>query len=137
MKKLLALSLLLIICAFAICSCAGTPDTSSANKITYGEKYYRASDYEADDEEKFPYFVIYEDGYLDYVASKKTTRYKYEIVDESTLAYFFYSSTDLGEDTASNGVLVFSENVLMTKGGAVFVREGYINEELPNFGKYK
>ena len=134
MKKLLTLSLLLIICAFAICSCAGTPDTSSANKITYGEKYYRATEYEADDKENFPYFIIYEDGYLDYT-NFKTIRYKYEIVDESTLAYFFDSSTDLGTDTNDHGVLVYSENVLMTKSGVVFVREGYINEELPNFGK--
>ena len=135
MKKLLALLFLLVICAFAICSCADTPDTSSANKITYGEKYYRANDYKADDKGNFPYYIIYEDGYLDYVGSQETTKYKYEIVDESTLAYFFDSSTDLGADTDSNGVLVFSENVLMTKAGTVFVREGYINEELPNFGK--
>ena len=134
MKKLLALSLLLIICAFAICSCAGTPDTSSANKITYGEKYYRATEYEADDEENFPYFIIYEDGYLDYT-NFKTIRYKYEIVDESTLAYFFDSSTDEDATTNDHDVLVFSENVLMEKNGNVYVREGYINEELPNFGK--
>ena len=135
MKKLLALSLLLVICAFAICSCAGTPDTSSANKITYGEKYHMARDYEAEDEENFPYYIIYEDGYLDYIRKSTTTRYKYEIVDESTLAYFFDSSTDEFAKTNDHDVLVFSENVLMEKNGNVYVREGYINEELPNFGK--
>ena len=133
MKKLLALSLLFVICAFAICSCAGTPDTSSANKITYGEKYYRASNYDADAENHYQYFIIYDSGYLDYVTSEYTTRYKYEIVDESTLAYFFDSSTNEFAKTNDYDVLVFSENVLMEKNGNVYVREGYINEELPNF----
>ena len=135
MKKLLAISLLLIICTFVICSCAGTPDMSTVNKIIYGEKYHRARDYEADGEENFPYYIIYEDGYLEYTSASYTTRYKYEIVDESTLAYFFDSSTDEDAKTNDHDVLVFSENVLMEKNGTVFVREGYINEELPSFGK--
>ena len=134
MKKILAISLLIAFCTLAICSCVGTPDMSSVNKITYGERFYSAENYD-EDLSNHPYIIIYDDGFMDRVTSSRTIRYKYEIVDESTLAYFYFDSTGVNTDTNKHGIFAFSENVLLDKDGTVYVREGYVNEELPSFGK--
>lgn len=143
MKKFLAL-ILVILSLVAICSCSSAPDMSSVNKITYGEKYYMSDDCHKPEDER-RYYIIYDDGYMEFYCpygfygEKYTVRYKYDIVDESTLVHFYDSlvvhsgSKDITED--DTGMLLFSENVLMTKGGSIYVREGYINAELPNFGK--
>jgi len=141
MKKLLAL-LLVLLSLVAICSCSGTPDMSSVNKITYGEKYYMAADMDEPEEER-RYYAIYDDGYMDFYYAgdsyEYTVRYKYDVVDESTLVYFYDTlvvhsgSKDVKE--TDSGMLLFSENVLMTEDGTIYVREGYVSEELPNFGK--
>ena len=143
MKKFLAL-ILVILSLVAICSCSSAPDMSSVNKITYGEKYYMSDDCDKPEDER-RYYIIYDDGYMEYYCpdgyygEKYTVRYKYDIVDESTLVRFYDSlvvhsgSKDVTETVT--GMLLFSENVLMTKEGSIYVREGYINAELPNFGK--
>ena len=145
MKKILLL-ILALLCIVAICSCSNAPDLSSANIITYGEKYYRASDMDLDENER-RYFVIYDDGYLEYLdryyssgeKSEYIVRCKYEIIDESTLMYFYDSreiiTGDSGPSHDTNGLLMFSENVLYASNGTAYVRGSYANEELPNFGK--
>ena len=65
-------------------------------------------------------------------------------MDEGTIAYF-YNSIKIYEDdeatslddknrmTGNSGILLVSENVLSTTGGAIYVRQSYFEEKLPNF----
>ena len=155
MKKIL--SLLLILClASSLCACGATvQDASSANKLVYGEKYIR-TEYISEPEERQTYFIFEKDRLLyhfynsysssyDRRAIHYTVTYKYEIMDEGTLAYFFHSVTFHENHDNSlmsekqlqkqRGILLFSENVLYDNSNTLFVRESYAEKELPNFGK--
>ena len=128
-------------------------DTSSSNKIVFGEKYI-SEDSVSRPEDQQTYY-IFEDGLLkrhyysevDTLGGSKishyTRTYKYEIMDDGTLAYFFHSMTLHDDDTYNeartkdnvNGILLFSENVLSSPEGYLYIRESYIKSELPNFGE--
>ena len=148
MKKLIAL-LLVLVSLFLLCSCGGKkPDTSSANKITYGEKYiYKEHVARAETQQSY---IIFEDGLMKWhqysfyngEIDNRIISYKYEILDEGMLAYFFHSEQILeGKDKVrktalSSGTMVFSENVLRpveTTTADFYIRESYVENELPNF----
>ena len=154
MKKILSLFLILCL-ASSLCACGATmQDASSANKLVYGEKYILASTI-SEPEEQQVYFVFENDLLIYHVyyqysrddAYHYTATYKYEIMDEGTLAYFFHSVTFHEDHTApmtetslrnGSGILLFSENVLYANGDVsptLYVRESYAEKELPNFGK--
>ena len=155
MKKILSLFLILCL-ASSLCACGATvQDASSANKLVYGEKYIRA-DTISEPEEQQVYFVFEKDllinhEYYQYSVNAVchyTATYKYEIIDEGTLAYFFHSVTFHEDHTVllmseeglrnDNGILLFSENVLYENSevsNVLYVRESYAEKELPNFGK--
>jgi len=152
MKRTLAI-LLALCCLLALASCrtkASTLDTSAANKIVYGVRYIQTDDISKPTEEQ-NYYVIYKDHlehhYYHYsTSSGKTTHYtvtyKYTVMDEGTLAYFFDSYVLHDNDNATgkilsnnSGLLLFSENVLSRPSGDLFVCEDYAKNQLPNFGK--
>ncbi|MBQ7364553.1 MAG: hypothetical protein IJW46_03020 [Clostridia bacterium] len=151
MKK--AISLLLILsCLLVFCSCASTPDTSSANKIVYGEKYIAVEDAALPAEEQSYYifekdYVTRYEYYKDTVFSNSTSHYaltyKYEVMSEGTLAYFYDRVVIYEDDTVNtqekfnkrNGILLFSENVIATTDEDLYVRESYLENELEYFGK--
>ena len=151
MKKILTLFLILCL-ASSLCACGATvQDASSANKLVYGEKYIR-TEYVSKPEEPPEYFVFEKDLLIDHTYYQSndhgvyhyTVTYKYEIMDEGTLAYFFHSVTFHEDHTApmteaavrnNKGILLFSENVLYANSNVLYVRESYAEKELPNFGK--
>ena len=153
MKKILSLFLILCL-ASSLCACGATAqDASSANKLVYGEKYIHTITI-SEPEEQQRYFLFEKDllifhDYYQYSrddACHYTVTYKYEIMDEGTLAYFFHSVTFHEDHTApmtetslrnGNGILLFSENVLYSNSNimTLYVRESYAEKELPNFGK--
>lgn len=144
MKKILSL-ILSLVCLFSLAACAQGQDTSSANKLVYGEKYYYIpfTDFNNLDKE-YQYIIFEKDSFTETRKSEKyehdhSITYKYEIMDEGTLAYFYDSKVDPNheihetESTRYNGILLFSENVL-SNGSNLYVLESYLDEELPNFG---
>ena len=151
MKKILSLFLILCL-ASSLCACGATmQDASSANKLVYGEKYIH-TDTISEPEEQQRYFVFEKDllifhDYYQYSSNAVchyTATYKYEIMDEGTLAYFFHSVTFHEDHTgpmmektlrSGKGILLFSENVLYNNSNVLYVRESYAEKELPNFGK--
>ena len=76
------------------------------------------------------YFTYYFYSEFDSQRQHYTVTYKYEIMDEGTLAYFFDSVEIYDDDDVttkaslrkSNGILLFSENVISTQAGTLFVR---------------
>ena len=158
MKKLVAV-LLLLTCLFALSACKTAEiDDDNKGKIVYGEKYICAVDV-SDSEEEQSYYIFekdyltyhyyyYYESYDDSVDTYSyTVTYKYEAIDEETIAFFFDSVDEIdGLDTAEeeelkerlndkNGILIVSKNVLMSQGGTLYVRESYIEDELTNFDK--
>ena len=155
MKKILSV-LLILSCLLVCCACRGdtTEKDPLENKVVYGEKYIRTNTI-SEPEEQQVYFVFENDLLIYHVyyqyssnsAYHYTAAYKYEIMDEGTLAYFFHSVTFHEDHTApmtetslrnGNGILLFSENVLYANGDVsptLYVRESYAEKELPNFGK--
>ena len=149
MKKIIAV-LLLVCSLLTFCACgAKKQDASYANKLVYGEKYIKASDVSLKEAEQRyyvfekDYFTYYFYSELDSKRQHYTVTYKYEIMDEGTLAYFFDSVEIYDDDDVttkaslrkSNGILLFSENVISTQAGTLFVRESYLENELENFGE--
>ena len=149
MKKIIAV-LLLVCSLLTLCACgAKKQDASSANKLVYGEKYIKASDVSLKEAEQKYY--VFEKDYLTFYCYDETydgrvhytITYKYEIMDEGTLAYFFdsieiYDDDDVTKEREKNmdrGILLFSQNVLSTQSGTFYVRESYLEDELENFGK--
>ncbi len=152
MKK--AFAILLVLCSLlALASCgakASTPDTSSANKIVYGARYI-LTDHITKPEEQQIYYVIYKDHleyhFYEYFPKEEETQhytvsYQYTIIDEGTLAFFYDSYVIYEDDNATKkiysdhkGRLIFSENVLSSPSGTLYVREDYAEKQLPNFGK--
>jgi hypothetical protein len=152
MKKLLAV--LLVLCsllALASCGAKGsTPDTSTANKIVYGARYILEDDIGIPAEEQ-KYYTIYKDRlehhYYSYSPDTGkikhyTVTYKYTVMDEGTLAYFYHSDVIHDNDTANTkintgacGLLLFSKDTLATTTGTLYIREDYAKNQLPNFGK--
>ena len=151
MKKVLSLFLILCL-ASSLCACGATAqDASSANKLVYGEKYIHTNTISLPEEQQ-RYFVFEKDLLIYHTyywysvddGCPYTVTYKYEIMDEGTLAYFFHSVTFPEDYTApitetelrnNNGILLFSENVLYSNSDTLYVRESYAEKELPNFGK--
>ena len=152
MKKLLSILLLTVsVLGLLSCSSASKVDDSTIGKIVYGEKYIRGVNLP---EEQQNYYIIYDDyiefhyyydnAYIDsgeYDVSHYKMKYKYTIVDESTLAYF-YDSVECYDDcnehnhsSSRSGILIFSENVLLDDGMHEFVRESYLEDELTNYCK--
>ena len=71
-----------------------------------------------------------------------TMRCRYEIMDDGTLAYFYDSVTihddhtrEDGYSTGKSGILLFSENVVATQAGDLYIRESFLENELKNFDK--
>ena len=141
MKKILSL-ILSLVCLFSLAACAQGQDTSSANKLVYGEKYYYITNTDFNNLDKECQYIIFEkDSFTETKKSEKyehdyTITYKYEIMEKGTLAYFYDSKVDPNhevESTRYSGILLFSENVL-SNGSHLYVLESYLDEELPNFG---
>lgn len=146
MKKILSL-LLVVIALVSLVACAKEPNTSGANKLVYGERYISLDGCEPD--HNFYTFLIEKDAIYKYVYYKSDERvyhytitYKYEIIENGKLAYFYDSfeahegNNAASADNQSSGILSFSENVLSSLDGkSIYVRESYFNNELPNFGK--
>ena len=151
MKKVLSL-LLIVLCLLALCACGDTKaqDTSNANKLTYGVKYISATSVSLPEEEQI-YYMFEEDEMIFHYYYKSTSgtrvshytlTFKYEIVDDGTLAYFFDGVEIHDEDTEHvdkdfserAGLLMFSKNVLSTPDGTLCINETYLEEELGNFG---
>nr|MBE6545284.1 hypothetical protein [Oscillospiraceae bacterium] len=146
MKKILS-CLLLVSCLLSLCACEFTvSDMFSPNKVVYGEKYIH-EDYTSKPENEQIYY-IFEKDYLifHYYADGSdithyTITYKYELIDEETIAYFFDSIEIHDDDTRtvksyypySEGVLIISKNVVMTLNGKLYVRQSYLDEELENY----
>ena len=152
------LSLFMIFCmllSLAACGAgAHRADTGSANKIRYNEKYIRAAVVDKPEEQQTYYiftadtltYHYYRHSYYPTTSVEHyTVVYRYEVMDEGTLAYFFDSiefhddhsaSTKESAYCHSNGVLLFSENVLLdaSSGNISFIREAYWKEKLTNFG---
>ena len=153
MKRLVGIVLLFCM-LLACCACSGAKlDTSSANKVVYGEKYIYVNAVRKPAEQQ-TYFIFYENGTLEYhvygaataysKCSHYTITYRYEVMDEGTVAYFFDSIKIYEDDeetslddknrmTDNSGILLVSENVLSTTGSAIYVRQSYFEEKLPNF----
>ncbi len=154
MKKLTAV-LLLLTCLLALSACKTAKlDDDSKGKIVYGEKYIYAEDASEPEEEQTYY--IFEKDYLTYHhyyyyesydgsvdSYSYTVTYKYEAIDEETIAFFF-DSVEVHDGDAEeieerlkdrNSILIVSKNVLMSQGGDLYVRESYLEDELTNFDK--
>ena len=153
MKKTLSL-LLVLCCLLALVACGdrgSTPSTASANQIVYGERYIFTGHTNRPESEQ-SYYVPYKDR-LEYhhysfsssssTVSHYTVIYKYEVMAEGTLAYFFDSAEAHEDDSngmhgssiTANGLLLFSKNVLSTPAGDIYIRESYLKNNLTNFGK--
>lgn len=149
MKKVLSL-LLLVCCLATLCACGGkNADASSANKIVYGEKYVSANAMNSEETCEL-YYIIEKDCLKKYTYDENgrdvwhyIATFKYEIIEEGKLVYFFDSieiyeddnQTKMKNACVDNGVIEFSENVLIIDDGPLYVRESYLEEELTNFGK--
>ena len=145
MKKLLSILLLTVsVLGLLSCSAASKVDDSTVGKIVYGEKYIRGVNLP---EEQQNYYIIYDDHiefhYYHEDSDGDVTHYKmkfkYTIVDESTLVYF-YDSVECYDDcnehfhsSSTTGTLIFSENVLLQQGTTKYVRESYLEDELTNY----
>ena len=148
MKKILSL-LLIVIALVSLVACAKEPNASGAGKLVYGERYISLDGCEPD--HNFYTLLIEKDAIYKYVYYEFAERvyhctitYKYEIIENGKLAYFYDSfETHEGNNAASagaynqsSGILSFSKNVLSSLDGeSIYVRESYFNNELPNFGK--
>lgn len=148
MKKLISL-FLVTLSLFLLVSCAATPTASGADKLVYGERYISLDSCEP--EANYTAMLIEKNAIQKYVYYKSmgrvyhyTITYKYEIIDDGKLAYFFDSielhdgnnAASKGDYNQSSGILCFSENVLSTLDGkTLYVRESYFNNELTHFGK--
>ena len=148
MKKLLSILLLAVsVLGLLSCSAASKVDDSTVGKIVYGEKYIRGVNLP---EEQQNYYIIYDDHieyhyyYKEYHGDDVThykMKFKYTIVDESTLVYF-YDSVECYDDcnehlhsSSTTGTLIFSENVLLNENMSEYVRESYFEDELTNYCK--
>ena len=149
MKKIVAI-LLLVCCLMTLSACgAKSVDATSANKIDYGEKYIKTSRH--DGAQLDTYFVI-EKNCLKYYKFNQSESfgdenniyhyeitYKYEVIDDGKLAYFFDSVKIYDDDNVNDtddfnkrcGILTFSENVL-AEDDVLYVRESYLKRELKN-----
>ena len=152
MKKIVAL-LIAFVCLLTLVACdqSQSSEDSSENKVVYGEKYIRSGDVNKDENE-MQYYIFEDQEYLQYhyyyyyssygYASHYTMRCRYEIMDDGTLAYFYDSATihddhtrEGGCSTGESGILLFSENVVTTQEGALYIRESFLKDELKNFHK--
>ena len=149
MKKIVAL-LIALVCLLTLVACdqSQPSEDSSENKVVYGEKYIKSSSVNMDEDE-MPYYVFEDEHYFKYYYYYSygsdiyhyTIRYRYEITDDGTLAYFYDSMTIYDDDTltstssTSSGILLFSENVIYRQTGELYVRESFLENELKNFGK--
>ena len=149
MKKIVAL-LIAFVCLLTLVACdqPKSSEDSSENKVVYGEKYILRDDVNKDEDE-MRYFVFEDEHYFKYYCYYSyrsdiyhyTIRYRYEIIDDGTLAYFYDSMTIYDDDTltstnsTSSGILLFSENVISRQNGELYVRESFLENELKNFGK--
>jgi len=144
MKKILSI-ILVLVCLLSLCACTQEQDLSSATKLVYGEKYISLTDY--DPEQSYSY-IIFDETYMKHSYFNKgkadyTVTYKYEIMNDGKLAYFYDSLTihAYGASTNTNllkgggGVFDFSENIISNPLSDIYVRESYINENLPYFAK--
>ena len=148
MKKIISL-FLVVFSLLSLSACAKKQNAPGAGKIVFGEQYinvenadperdYTSFFFEKDYLHKFVYYYSSSDRVYHY-----TITYKYEIIDEGTLAYFYdsvelhetHNATDAEEYNDSSGILLFSENVLYTQDGTLYARETYFKNELSNFGK--
>ena len=153
MKKTLAI-LLLVCCLMTLSACgAKSVDAPSANKIDYGAKYIKTSRHDGGQPDT--YYVV-ESNCLKYYRCNKSESlfgdenyvyhyeitYKYEVIDDGKLTYFFDSVKIYDDDNVNDiedfskrcGILTFSENVL-AEDDTLYVRESYYKRELKNFGK--
>ena len=149
MKKIVAL-LIAFVCLLTLVACdqPKSSNDSSENKVVYGEKYIKSSSVNMDEDE-MPYYVFEDEHYFKYYYYYSygsdiyhyTIRYRYEITDDGTLAYFYDSMTIYDDDTitstssTASGILLFSENVIYRQNGELYIRESFLENELKNFGK--
>lgn len=152
MKKIVAL-LIAFVCLLTLVACdqSQSSEDSSENKVVYGEKYILSSDVNKDEDE-MQYYIFEDKEYLQHhyyyhsssygYTNHYTMRCRYEIMDDGTLAYFYDSVTihddntrEGGYSTGKSGILLFSENVVTTQAGDLYIRESFLEDELKNFSK--
>ena len=148
MKKLISVFLILA-CLLSFVAC-GTKklDTSTVGKIVYGEKYISEGAADAPEDEQ-SYYLFQKDS-LEYHRYSEiqgnirhyTVTFKYTPVDEGTVACFFdsvktHEDHNSGDPDVQNDayILLISENVVCTTDQRLYIREGYLEDELTNFGK--
>lgn len=110
----------------------GSDSTSSQASLTFYSNGTGEYDY------FFRVYDSYGDGYRVYAYVIKF-KYTYCDKDKEGIACFYdsieYKDNDNQHSDKSDWhlILTVSENVLMTMGGGIYVREGYKDKELPNF----
>ncbi len=151
MKKrniFLILLVCLSCCVFFFSGCSKKP------RLDFGVKYYSEYDIsEGKDEYKTAYYRFNKNGtgeYRYYYAYKDeiedyTIIFKYTVVDkEGEAVACFYDNIKYGAEhnvewdytndpQKWSSLLTVSDDILMTKGGGIFISENYL-EEIPNFG---
>ena len=148
MKKLISVFLILAcLLSFVACS-AKKLDTSTVGKIVYGEKYIFEWSADAPEDEQ-SYYLFKKDSleyhfYSEFQGDIRhyTVTFKYTPVDEGSVACFF-DSVKTHEDHNGGAlevqsdafILLISENVVCTTEQRLYIREGYLEDELTNFGK--
>ena len=143
MKRIISV-FILICCLFSLSAC-NLSDLmgDNLNGVVLGEKYVYSDSVNKEYEQ---YFIVEKDRLIYHFrnsenTSNYTVTYKYTILEEGMISYFYDSKeiNDTQHDENSfvyeNGMLILSENVIYTQSQMQFIRESYLNDELKNFGK--
>lgn len=102
---------------------------------------YHSYDYRGDNENAWSYIFTSEKTGEFKRGTEYTIKFKYTWLDsEHTAVACFYDSAEKDGNpyegnTSWCTVLTVSTNVLMTSGGALYISEKYLENELKNFGK--
>lgn len=143
MKRII--SVFILICSLLSLSACNLSDLmgDNLNGVVLGEKYVYSDSVNKEYEQ---YFIVEKDRLIYHFrnsenTSNYTVTYKYTILEEGMISYFYDSKeiNDTQHDENSfvyeNGMLILSENVIYTQSQMQFIRESYLNDELKNFGK--
>ena len=158
-KKITALilALCLVVSAFGLIACDDKSSNQSALPVKLNTRYIRDNDNVRSSDTYKQSYVIFTNGstgeYHYYNRSEITTvviydytiKFKYTVLDDSTIRCFYDSEAYGEHHTGSTGsrnnwsmTLSVSENVLMettSTGLGYFINENYLNNSIPNYKK--
>ncbi len=144
---------LILLACLSLCLCLFAGCSKKPN-LDFGVKYYSEYDIsEGKDKEEWKYYRFNKNGTGEYYyynaygekIEDYTIIFKYTVVDKDSEAVAcFYDGIKYGDkhnvewDYTNHpqkwsSLLTVSDDVLMTKGGSLFIGENYL-EEIPNFG---